>query len=337
MIGHKKRVVDQLTDIRKEIERTKKENERTMKRELFGIEVDESYYKEVTEKKYILEGRKNGMYTSAYEGDTLQMIELFANSKDYQEHEPELVAEAKQMLELIKSEVLQYNKTKGFMAKGGHATLPEYFGDLKSLYDVAVDQKKEIEHTFDEQTRLWSVIKDTYKEESPEYIMAHAEYVKAQKDKKESLEELRRNTISALDSISNAFNSHVSSFYMPNGANIHTDTLTLLNSGIELTSNEINSLVDSFKHNPTMLRIIDDYCKKHYVESQSLKKYGMHARKGGQPERDIFETSANNLLKVVGDDPVVSSVWGNPDNGHFERINNQCINNINEIHGTITE
>ena len=64
--------------------------------------------------------------------------------------------------------------------------------------------------------------------------------------------------------------------------------MRLLNSGIVLRKEEAERIAGRYLDNPTMIRLVDDYCNKHSVKSDLIKAYGTAARSDGKQERKLF-------------------------------------------------
>ena len=126
------------------------------------------------------------------------------------------------------------------------------------------------------------------------------------------------------------FEKHLSDFYKPDGKLLDEDIVRLLNSGIRLSTDEINDLFKANTHNPTMLRLLSDFCDKQGVENQMAKVYGMAAKDGGKKEMELFATIEELVNGSVSDDSHSIRTWG-IENNAFETISERAKSGMDEL------
>lgn len=282
-----------------------------MNKTLCGIEVDPEIYKKYSEKSYKVKGDPNG-------GErTLRHIEFFAESKDYKENYPEFAAECKRITEDVAKEIQAY-----YAAKDGrkeykvmrHETFSGYIKDLHNIQVNAAKTRKKLKEDFEETKQEWYAAerdKNLNEYEKTEKKMA---YLNAEKAYEEALKKLRAQAIQDVENIRKEFNEHISDFYTANGSRLDDNVIRLLNSGIRLQDAEINHLVSQNKHNPTMLRVINQYCKNNTIDNMSARVYGTLAVSAGGKEYKIFDEMVDIVNRTIDMNERTASVWFNEAN-----------------------
>ena len=282
-----------------------------MSKTLCGVAVDQEIYKKYSEKLYTVKGDPNGGKRA------LRYIEIFARSKDYKDNYQEFAAECKRITEDVSKEIQAY-----YAAKDGrkeykvmrHETFSGYIKDLHNIQVNAAKTRKKLKEDFEETKQEWYAAerdKNLNEYEKTEKKMA---YLNAEKAYGEALKELRVRTIQDAESIRAEFNEHILDFYTANGNRLDDNVIRLLNSGIKLQDAEINHLVTQNKHNPTMLRVINQYCKNNTIDNMSARVYGTLAASAGGKEHEIFNEVLDIVNRTIGMNERTASVWVNEAN-----------------------
>lgn len=103
------------------------------------------------------------------------------------------------------------------------------------------------------------------------------------------------------EAIEAEFEKEVLKAYQPTGAAINEDDVLLLNSGIILSSNEIDNLVDKYLNNSTMLRVVESYAIQNGIETSTRAKHEFnHANSEGDFAREAFKVFATNAEHQIG-------------------------------------
>lgn len=142
---------------------------------------------------------------------------------------------------------------------------------------------------------------------------------KLQKDVKEKLFEVRKD-----------FEEHLSEFYRPDGKMLDEDVVSLLNSGIRLSADEIDDLFKANLHNPTMLRLLSDFCDRQGIGSEMAKVYGGATKDGGKREMKLFATIEELVNNSISDDSYSIRTWG-AGNGAFETMAEKAKAGMDEL------
>ena len=103
------------------------------------------------------------------------------------------------------------------------------------------------------------------------------------------------------EAIAAEFEKEVLTAYQPTGAAINEDDVLLLNSGIILSSNEVDNLVDKYLNNATMLRVVESYVVQNGIEASTRAKHEFnHANSEGDFAREAFKVFAMNAEHQIG-------------------------------------
>lgn len=270
-------------------------------KKLCGIDVTEQVYQE-------MEGRK---YKTSVGELPIRTIELYATGRELAESEPELAAECRGVLEKIRGEILQLSAPFGGSRK--HPHFSGYLADLKKIYAERLPAKRMMDDLYQQKLEQ---CKDRL-----EAADTTAKQKRAEADRAEVIEqhetesrEFIEKTEAAIDAVRTALKAHVSEFYDASGEKLDDDVVKLLNSGIKLTEGEVNGLADRFVGNPTMIRLLSEYCKNSRIRNDNLTILSKRALSRGSHELETFDLAASWILFAAGSDGDVSArVWGKTD------------------------
>ena len=284
---------------------------------LLGIAVDDEVFEEYAKKRYAVN----------YDGKTdmlpLKTVELAASSKDYAAM-PEYQESCRKVLQEVKTEIQNlYRRKAGRVEIMKHDTFDGYIADLQAVYQKAAGKREELRTARDKAAEEWHKTKRD--ESASEYTLTSAKmkYLDAEAAYKEEIEKLQSETNDEVSTVRQEFEEHLNSFYTVDGAKLDDDTVRLLNSGLVLRKEEAERIASRYQDNPTMIRLVDDYCNKHSVKSDLMKAYGTAARSGGEQERKLFGDIAGLISKAVSSNEVTAKVW-RPESGHFDRLSGEA-------------
>lgn len=285
-----------------------------------GVVVDEELYMKYQDKKYRI----------GKEEYALRTIEIVAASKDYDAY-PYLKAQAQGVVEQVQEEIREY-----YAARDGrkeyvtmkHDTFSEYIKDLQEIHAKSAPERRELKEKMDMAKKRWEENQREFKNDEHFLAREKVVFLDAQEAYRNNIKELQRKTQEEIQAVQDEYERHLNDFYAANGNRIDDSAVRLLKSGIRLTDAEIDSMVNQNKGNPTMLRLISDYCDANKITSQSASIYGALARKNGAEERGAFRTIAGMVEKAVSEDETTSNVWG-AEHSHFERLSSQQIESMN--------
>lgn len=295
-----------------------------MNRMVLGIVVDDDIYDKY---QFDKETGRCRMYTLCGQERSLDAIEFYAGSADYEKESPDLVNEAKRIAEQIRKEIKHY-----YAAKDGreehiamkHDTFEGYLRDLQEIHAKVAPERRELKQKWDAAQKRWQEAQREYKYDEHSLAVAKVRYLDAQEEYKNSVRELQSRTEKEIQAVQAEYEKHVTDFYSANGNRLDDAAVRLLNSGIKLTDAEIDNMVNQNKSNPTMLRLISDHCDKQGIGDDITRTYGVLARKAGSDEREAFKTVAGMVKNAVSDEEITSNVWSEPDS-HFKKLSDEQI------------
>lgn len=273
-----------------------------MSKTICGIKVDEKYYKEFMERSFkVLDKNVKA-----------NVVEIYATSRDYAENAPEYAESAQKVREQIRAEIEGY-----YAAKDGrkeykamkHQNFGGYLGDLKELFLQASKERETLMHAKEKALEKWNEEQKEYRGDSYSYTQAKLNYLEAEKTYKDGIKELERKYQEAVENVREEFENHLNDFYAPNGLKIDKSTVDLLHSGIKLKGKEIDMMISQYTGNPTMLRIISDYCEVNKIKDNRALSYGRTAAGYGHEEKKVFEEVAQMVATVSGVDEHKAFTW----------------------------
>lgn len=242
------------------------------------------------------------------------IVEIYAASRDFAENAPEYAEAAKQVREEIRTEIQSY-----YTAKDGrkefktmkHQNFGEYILDLNPIFDKAIKRRDELLQTKQIAEKKWADLgKDKENVDELQYSRAQTAFLESQQLYENQCMELEQEIRAEVKVVRDSFNEHLIDFYTPSGVKIDNDVVNLLNSGIELNGEEIDSLITQSADNPTMLRIITDFCKKNRIEDSGLSViFGVMARSKGEKELKIFDNVAHTIATLIAGNDITVKVW----------------------------
>lgn len=287
-----------------------------MSKNLLGIEVDDAVYENYNNKTYVVKNNPNGEKALS-----LRVIMIYANSKEYQEHFPEFSNECNKIVAEVKNEIggkLYYLVQK-------HDKFSEYIVDLKAVQKQCAEKRRTLEKELDEARQEFADVEEGNSLNEYQNTEAKLKFLKVKQDYDNALDELTKSTIEQMNKIENEFNVHLSDFYTANGSHMDENIVRLLNSGLKLESDEVTTIVKQNVNNPTMLRLIDQYCTTNKIDSSSARTYGNMAKSAGKNEKRIFKEAASVIEYMLSRDKNRSFWWDESSTARNEQLMEQCI------------
>lgn len=298
---------------------------------LCGVVVDEKDYNDFALKKYDVPGAsKVNSYRFADEKLSLCQIEFFAGCKDYRREYPEFAKECAKIVEQAKREIGNY-----YAARDGrkeykvmrHDDFTGYIKDLQEIHKKAAAERQRIQVEYEKAAEDWKEVQRDATLSDYGKTAGKMKWLEAEQSYKDSIAALKSATNEDIDNIRKEFDEHIEDFYSANGDRLDDGTVRLLNSGIKLSDKEVDRLVNQNKSNPTMLRLVDDYCQSKGIENKQARIYGYTARTAGSHENRIFDQVVDMVSKVLTTEDAIAKVWSK-ENSHFERLSNGAIQSM---------
>lgn len=275
-----------------------------MSKKICGISVDEKYYEEFMKRDFNVLDKKL----------KANIVEIYATSRDFAENAPEYAEAAQKVREEIRTEIQSY-----YAAKDGrkefktmkHQNFGEYILDLNPIFDKAIKRRDELLQTKQIAEKKWADLgKDKENVNELQYSRAQTAFLESQQMYENQCMELEQEIRAEVKVVRDSFNEHLIDFYTPSGVKIDNDVVNLLNSGIKLKGEEIDSLITQSADNPTMLRIITDFCEKNQIKDSGLSDiFGIMARSKGEKELKIFDNVAHTIATLIVGNDITVKVW----------------------------
>lgn len=261
---------------------------------------------------------------------SLWNIEQMSKMSDYKKHYPEFSKACQKIVEQAAREIKNY-----YAAKDGrreykvmrHDDFTGYIKDLQEIHKKAAAERQRIQSEYDKASEAWREVQKDATLSDYGKTAGKMKWLEAEQSYKDSIAALKSATNEDIASIRREFDEHVEDFYSANGDRLDDGTVRLLNSGIKLSDKEIDRLVNQNKSNPTMLRLVHDYCQSKGIENQQARIYGYTARTAGSHENRIFDQVVDMVSKVLTTEDAIAKVWGK-ENSHFERLSNGAIQSM---------
>lgn len=262
------------------------------KYDIFGIEVTKEYFDKFKERKFDVLDKKDV---------SLSVLKIYATSEDYKENAPEYTAAAESVIEGIKKEVLlDFPQVKKPSKEKEHVLFSSHIADLKYLFEYATEKVDGLNKSLERAEASYQNC-----EKAIEKLKLQAIFLEAKEKYKEEITNLREEIKLCAEEIENEFEAHLKDHYLPSGKNLDPELVSLLNSGIILRSHEIDTIANTHKSNPTMLRLISDYAKNKKIEVNDYSNMLFRLAEGhGKEERKAFLGNAKVVLDVVGEDEI---------------------------------
>lgn len=294
---------------------------------LCGVVCDDKTYNEFAQKRYHVPSH-------IHDGDlTLKQVEFFSKSNDYMKYYPEFAKDCQKIVEQAAKEIKTYyaakDGRKGYKAMK-HDNFQEYLRDLQKLHKDGSKERAGLKKSYDEAAERWNTAANDKTLSEYGKTSAKLEWLEAQKKYKDSISDLQNRMKADIQDIRTGFEEHIEDFYSANGDRMDDGVIRLFNSGIKLKDEEINRLVKQNVSNPTMLRLISDYCDKNKIDSQEARIYGTFARAAGHKENIMFNQVVEMLNKATSSNEKEAEIWGE-EKGHFSELSEKLIQEMSEL------
>ena len=261
---------------------------------------------------------------------SLWNIEQMSKMSDYKKHYPEFSKACQKIVEQAAREIRNFyagrDGRKEFKTMK-HDDFTGYIKDLQEIHKKAAAERQCIQSEYDKAAEAWREVQKDATLSDYGKTAGKMKWLEAEQSYKDSIAALKNATNEEITNIRREFDEHIEDFYSANGDRLDDGTVRLLNSGIKLSDKEIDRLVNQNKSNPTMLRLVDDYCQSKGIENKQARIYGYTARTAGSHENRIFDQVVDMVSKVLTTEDAIAKVWSK-ENSHFERLSNDAIQSM---------
>ena len=160
-------------------------------------------------------------------------------------------------------------------------------GTLGSYHDIAAHkyfEGEEVEAKHDKAEKAWKEARSTVNVSDSWTSARKTEYLLANEEYDKSCKEIYNDLKQKLTALKSEFHICLKGFYTITPERIDNNVLVLLDSGIDVSEEEIDSLLFKYRFNTTMIRIVANYAIKNKKETKLLTTYRLGATSNGTAE-----------------------------------------------------
>lgn len=206
-------------------------------------------------------------------------------------------------------------------------TFNEYVLEMARLTEEASKQREEVEATHDKAEKAWkkargaiNVSHSWTSARKTEYLLANEEYDK-------SCIGIYNDLKQKLTALKSEFHIHLKGFYAVTPDRIDNNTIALLNSGIDVSEEEIDRLLFKYRFNTTMIRMISSYAKKNKKGTNLLTAYTLAVKSGGKAEMNAF----NRFMGFCTDSVSTNNAVRRANASCLDRLGAEALESLDEI------
>ena len=206
--------------------------------------------------------------------------------------------EAKAIVDKVNNEVDEMLKK---MDSGNYLfkTFNEYILEMARLTEEASKQRDEVEAKHDKAEKAWKEARSAINVSDSWTSARKTEYLLANEEYDKSCKEIYNDLKQKLTALKSEFHICLKGFYTITPERIDNNVLALLDSGIDVSEEEIDSLLFKYRFNTTMIRIVANYAIKNKKETKLLTTYRLGATSNGTAEMKAFERFEHFCMNAV--------------------------------------
>lgn len=234
--------------------------------------------------------------------------------------------EAKAIVDKVNSEVDEMLKK---MDNGDYLfkTFNEYILEMARLTEEASKQRDEVEAKHDKAEKAWKEARSAINVSDSWTSARKTEYLLANEEYDNSCIGIYNDLKQKLTALKSEFHIHLKGFYEVTPDRIDNNTMALLNSGIDVSEEEIDSLLFKNRFNTTMIRMISNYASKNKKGTNLLTTYRLGATSNGTAEMKAFERFEHFCMNAVATDNAVRRANA----GCLDRLGAEALESLDEI------
>lgn len=234
--------------------------------------------------------------------------------------------EAKAIVDKVNSEVDEMLKK---MDNGDYLfkTFNEYILEMARLTEEASKQRDEVEAKHDKAEKAWKEARSAINVSDSWTSARKTEYLLANEEYDNSCIGIYNDLKQKLTALKSEFHIHLKEFYTVTPDRIDNNTMALLNSGIDVSEEEIDSLLFKNRFNTTMIRMISNYASKNKKGTNLLTTYRLGATSNGTAEMKAFERFEHFCMNAVATDNAVRRANA----GCLDRLGAEALESLDEI------
>lgn len=267
-----------------------------------GFKLTEEQIKDLEGRSFIVGGKSYNM----------RNLWLMATSKDFQKY-PEEQAEALRIYNALAEELGQAESkaTQPLIADSVKGGFVDYFVKAKEVHTKVAEQLRKLNQELEQAKTDFENLSKQNRNDMYLQNQYKVAWLNAQNKYHDETERLKATLNLEYERLRTGLNEKLVDFYKPNGKAIDNDTVALLNSGIKLSEKEINALADTYKENPTMIRLISGYCENNGIRNGVVLSLNRLATSEGVAEMTEFNKLTELSQSMFTKD---GKHWGEPNN-----------------------
>lgn len=234
--------------------------------------------------------------------------------------------EAKAIVDKVNSEVDEMLKK---IDNGDYLfkTFNEYILEMARLTEEASKQRDEVEATHDKAEKAWKEARSAINVSDSWTSARKTEYLLANEEYDKSCIGIYNDLKQKLTALKSEFHIHLKGFYAVTPDRIDNNTIALLNSGIDVSEEEIDRLLFKYRFNTTMIRMISSYAKKNKKGTNLLTAYRLGATSNGTAEMKAFERFEHFCMNAVSTNNAVRRANASC----LDRLGAEALESLDEI------
>lgn len=234
--------------------------------------------------------------------------------------------EAKAIVDKVNNEVDEMLKK---MDEGNYLfnTLDEYILEMAKLTEEASGQREEVEAKHDKAEKVWKEARGAVNVSDSWVSARKTEYLLANEEYNDSCITIYNDLKQKLTALKSEFHIHLKGFYEVTPDRIDNNTIALLNSGIDVSEEEIDSLLFKYRFNTTMIRIVANYAIKNKKETKLLTAYRLGAKGNGITEMKAFERFESFCMDALSTNNTVRRANAK----YLDKLGAEALESLDEI------
>lgn len=234
--------------------------------------------------------------------------------------------EAKAIVDKVNNEVDEMLKK---MDSGNYLfkTFNEYILEMARLTEEASKQRDEVEAKHDKAEKAWKEARSAINVSDSWTSARKTEYLLANEEYDKSCIGIYNDLKQKLTALKSEFHICLKGFYTITPERIDNNVLALLDSGIDVSEEEIDGLLFKYRFNTTMIRIICDYADRKRMNTKLFQSYFYATRNNGKLEMEAFERFEHFCMNAVATDNAVRRANA----GCLDRLGAEALESLDEI------
>lgn len=234
--------------------------------------------------------------------------------------------EAKAIVDKVNNEVDEMLKK---MDSGNYLfkTFNEYILEMARLAEEASKQRDEVEAKHDKAEKAWKKARSAINVSDSWTSARKTEYLLANEEYDKSCIGIYNDLKQKLTALKSEFHICLKGFYTITPERIDNNVLALLDSGIDVSEEEIDGLLFKYRFNTTMIRIVANYAIKNKKETKLLTTYRLGVTSNGTAEMKAFERFEHFCMNAVS----TNNALRRANAGCLDRLGAEALESLDEI------